>query len=240
LGKIPLEHVREFSDDPGNSRAGIIMSKAAERIEAIDHICALAPVMPVISIQRIEQALPLARTLVDAGLSVLEITLRTDCALDAIALIAREMPEAIVGAGTVLTPDDLRRVADAGARFAISPGATDRLYQAADHLAMPYLPAVSSASDIMRGMDFGYQRFKLFPANVAGGVTALKAFAGPFATVKFCPTGGIDLASAPSFLSLSNVMIVGGSWMLPADAVQNNEWTRVRELAQTAAALRRP
>lgn len=215
------------------------MKNAADRSAAIDHICAHAPVMPVISIYRIEQALPLARTLVDAGLKVLEITLRTDCALEAIALIAREVPEAIVGAGTVLSPDDLQRVADAGARFAISPGATDRLYKAAETLSMPYLPAVSSASDIMRGLEFGYQRFKLFPAHVAGGITALKAFAGPFAAVKFCPTGGIDLASAPSYLSLANVMIVGGSWMLPTDAVQGGDWARIGALASDAASLKR-
>lgn len=204
----------------------------------VDRILERAPVVPVLAIARIQDAVPLARALVEGGLPVLEVTLRTACALDAIALIRREVPGACVGAGTVLNPSDLAAVEAAGAAFAISPGASDALYEAAATSDMPLLPGVATASEIMRGLDHGYRRFKLFPAESSGGVAALKVFAGPFPQVRFCPTGGIDAARAPAYLRLPNVITVGGSWMVPADALRDRDWARVQALAADAAALR--
>lgn len=180
----------------------------------LDQMMARAPLLPVISLSNVAQALPLAEALLAAGLPVLEVTLRHPCAIDAIAAIARHCPEAIVGAGTVLTADDLARVRDAGAAFAISPGATPTLYAAAARVELPFLPAVATASELMAGLEQGYSRFKFFPAEANGGVAALRALAGPFAQAKFCPTGGIDAAKARGYLALPSVFTVGGSWML--------------------------
>ena len=207
--------------------------------QQVDAVFALAPVVPVITIARLEDALPLARALADNGLPVLEVTLRTACALDAIALIARELPNACVGAGTVLNARDLDAVARAGARFAISPGATDALYRAAAECPIPLIPGIATASELMRGLEHGWQRFKFFPAESSGGIAALKGFGGPFAQVRFCPTGGIDAAKAPNYLALPNVACVGGSWMLPADALASGDWERIGGLAREAAALKR-
>ncbi|WP_330969663.1 bifunctional 4-hydroxy-2-oxoglutarate aldolase/2-dehydro-3-deoxy-phosphogluconate aldolase [Lysobacter sp. A3-1-A15] len=206
----------------------------------VDGLFARAPVLPVLAIARLDDAVPLARALVEAGLPVLEVTLRTDCALAAIARIAREVPGAMVGAGTVLTPEDLIAVADAGAAFAISPGATEPLYAVAREASLPWIPAVATASEALGGLDHGHMRFKFFPAEAAGGVAALKALAGPFPQLRFCPTGGIDAASAPRYLALSNVATVGGSWMVPAEAVDARDWGRIGALAREAAALRAP
>jgi 2-dehydro-3-deoxyphosphogluconate aldolase/(4S)-4-hydroxy-2-oxoglutarate aldolase len=208
------------------------------RAAAVDAVFDRAPVMPVLAIERLEDALPLGRALVDAGLPVLEVTLRTACALEAIALLARELRAAVVGAGTVLTPADLNAVSRAGAAFAIAPGSTPGLYAAAARSTIPFIPAVATASEIMQGLEHGHRRFKFFPAVPAGGVAALKAFAGPFPLVRFCPTGGIDAASAPSFLALPNVGTVGGSWMVPADALRTRDWTAIGALARAAAGLR--
>jgi 2-dehydro-3-deoxyphosphogluconate aldolase/(4S)-4-hydroxy-2-oxoglutarate aldolase len=207
--------------------------------QQVDAVFALAPVVPVITIARLEDALPLARALADNGLPVLEVTLRTACALDAIALIARELPNACVGAGTVLNGRDLDAVTQAGARFAISPGATDALYSHAGDCPIPLIPGIATASELMRGLEHGWQRFKFFPAESSGGVGALKGFAGPFAHVRFCPTGGIDAAKAPGYLALPNVACVGGSWMLPADALASGDWDRIGGLAREAAVLER-
>ena len=204
----------------------------------VDDVFARAPVLPVLAIERLDDAVPLARTLVEAGLPVLEVTLRTDCAIGAIARIARELPDAVVGAGTVLTPEDLIAVGEVGAAFAISPGATEPLYAVAREVALPWIPAVATASEVMVGLDHGHRRFKFFPAEAAGGVAALKGFAGPFPQVRFCPTGGIDAERAPRYLALSNVATVGGSWMVPGDAVANRDWARIGALAREAAALR--
>ena len=209
------------------------------RAIAVDAVFDRAPVMPVLAIERLEDALPLGRALVDAGLPVLEVTLRTACALDAIALLARELPQAVVGAGTVLSPADLDAVSRAGAAFAIAPGSTAGLYAAAARATLPFIPAVATASEIMQGLDHGHRRFKFFPAVPAGGTAALKAFAGPFPQVRFCPTGGIDAASAPAFLALPNVGTVGGSWMVPAGAVQARDWSAIDALARAAAGLRK-
>lgn len=210
----------------------------AGRATAIDAILHQAPVLPVLSIARAEDAVPLARALIEGGLPVLEVTLRSDAALAAIRLIRAEFPQAIVGAGTVLTPADLERVIEAGAMFAISPGATDALYAAAAGASIPLLPGVATASELMQGLDHGYQRFKFFPAAAAGGIGALRAFAGPFPQARFCPTGGIDRSSAGDYLALENVVTIGGSWMAPADAVRAGDWARVVSLARDCARLR--
>ena len=202
---------------------------------AIDAILRRTPVLPVLAIERLDDAVPLARALVDGGLPVLEVTLRSDVALEAIRRIVDEVPDAIVGAGTVLSATDLDAVARAGAVFAISPGATDALYEAAAGIAMPWIPAVATASELMRGLEQGHRRFKFFPAESSGGIAALKAFAGPFPQAKFCPTGGIDAASAPRYRALANVITVGGSWMVPKDALASRDWDRIRTLAQAAA-----
>jgi 2-dehydro-3-deoxyphosphogluconate aldolase/(4S)-4-hydroxy-2-oxoglutarate aldolase len=209
------------------------------RAARVDDILQRAPVVPVLSIERLDDAVPLARALADAGLPVLEVTLRTEVALDAIARIVREVPNAIVGAGTVLSAADLAAVNQAGAAFAISPGATEALYAAAQGSPIPFIPAIASASEIMRGLDHGHRRFKFFPAVAAGGLAALKGFAGPFAAVKFCPTGGIDAATAPAFLALPNVITVGGSWMVPVAALGARDWDRIGALAREASLLRR-
>lgn len=209
-----------------------------DRMTAIvDDILRQAPVVPVLAVADPEDAIPLAEALVVAGLPVLEITLRTPVALDVIRRM-REVPGAIVGAGTVLTSDDLAAVQTAGAAFAISPGGTDALYAAARGIDIPLLPGIATASELMRGLEHGYRRFKFFPAESSGGVAALKGFAGPFAQVKFCPTGGIDAAKAPSYFALPNVITVGGSWMVPNDALAAKDWARIGALAKAAAALR--
>ena len=213
------------------------MFDTARHSELVDAVFGLAPVIPVLAIDRIEDALPLCRALVDNGLPVLEITLRTACALDAIALVARELPHACVGAGTVLSATDLANVSDAGARFAISPGATEALYDTAQYADIPLIPGIATASELMRGLERGWRRFKFFPAESSGGVAALKGFAGPFAQARFCPTGGIDATKAPAYLALPNVACVGGSWMLPADALKAKDWNRIGDLAREAAAL---
>lgn len=210
----------------------------AATMQRIDTLLRQAPVVPVLAIDDLDDAVPLAEALVGAGLPVLEVTLRTPVALQAIARM-RTVPGAIVGAGTVLTAADLRAVEEAGAAFAISPGATDALYAAAKTAAVPLLPGIATAGELMRGLEHGWSRFKFFPAEAAGGVAALKGFAGPFAQAKFCPTGGIDAAKAPAYLALPNVLTVGGSWMVPGDALGAKDWTRIAALAADAAALRR-
>ena len=210
----------------------------------VDEMLQQAPVVPVLAVADLDDAIPLAQALVAAGLPVLEITLRTPVALEVIRRM-RDVPGAIVGAGTVLTPADLAAVQAAGAAFAISPGGTDALYAAAAlngaglSGAIPLLPGIATASELMRGLEYGYKRFKFFPAESSGGIAALKSFAGPFAHVKFCPTGGIDAAKAPSYLALPNVITVGGSWMVPNDALAAKDWARIGALAKEAAALRK-
>jgi 2-dehydro-3-deoxyphosphogluconate aldolase/(4S)-4-hydroxy-2-oxoglutarate aldolase len=208
------------------------------RAARVDELLGQAPVLPVLSIVRIDDAVPLARALVEAGLPVLEVTLRSDVAIEAIARIVREVPNAIVGAGTVLDAAALDAVARAGAAFAISPGASDALYAAADQSALPWIPAVATASEVMRGLEHGHRRFKFFPAESAGGVGALRAFAGPFPQVRFCPTGGIDASTAPRYLALPNVITVGGSWMVPGVALQTRDWAQIGALAAQCKGLR--
>ena len=204
----------------------------------LDDVLKQAPVVPVLAIERVAQAGPLARALVEAGLPVLEVTLRTPVALEAIRRIRIEVPSAVVGAGTVLTPTDVAAVDAAGAAFAIAPGATPTLYAAARTSSIPFLPGIATASELMAGLEQGHTRFKFFPAEAAGGIAALRGFAGPFPQVKFCPTGGIDAARAPAYLALPNVVTVGGSWMVPADALAAADWARIGTLARVAAGLR--
>ena len=209
------------------------------RLQAVDAILYRAPVVPVLRIDRLEDAVPLARALVEGGLPVLEVTLRTEVAVAAIEQMARDVPEAIVGAGTVLRAVDLTAVVNAGAAFAIAPGATEALYAAADDATIPFIPAIATASELMRGLDAGHGRFKFFPAESSGGISALKSFSGPFAQVKFCPTGGIDAAKAPDYLALPNVITVGGSWMVPNEAIARRDWAAIAALAKESAQLRR-
>lgn len=215
------------------------MLETATHTAQVDAMLTRAPVIPVLTVERLDDALPLGQALVDAGLPVLEVTLRTPCALAAIARMARELPGACVGAGTVLSADDLQRVQEAGAAFAIAPGATESLYAAGIASAIPLIPGVATASEVMRGLEHGWQRFKFFPAEASGGVAALKALAGPLPQAKFCPTGGIDSRNATAYLALPNVLCVGGSWMVPREAIQTGDWTRIGTLARAAAALPR-
>jgi 2-dehydro-3-deoxyphosphogluconate aldolase/(4S)-4-hydroxy-2-oxoglutarate aldolase len=177
--------------------------------------------------------------LVKGGLLALEVTLRTREAFAAIAAMAA-VPGAVVGAGTVLNPDDLRRAKDAGAQFIVSPGLTDRLVRAASDEGLPLLAGVATATDLMRGLDLGLDRFKFFPAAAAGGPALLKAFMGPFPRVRFCPTGGISLATAKTYLEIPNVACIGGSWVAPPSAVEQGDWDAIETLAREAAALRAP
>jgi len=208
------------------------------RAAAVDAILQRAPVLPVLTIEHLDDAVPLANALVDGGLPVLEVTLRSDVALAAIARIRHEVPGALVGAGTVLDPAALRSAAQAGALFAISPGASNALYDAAADAAIPFIPAIATATELLQGIATGHRRFKFFPAEAAGGIAALKAFSGPFANIRFCPTGGIDAARAADYLALSNVVTVGGSWMVPADALRAQDWGRITSLATQASRLR--
>ena len=197
-------------------------------------ILGLAPVVPVLTIEDEADAVPLAKALVAGGLPALEVTLRTPAALACIRRISAEVEGAVVGAGTVTSAEARRAVAEAGARFAVSPGLIDG--EGPDGPA-PLLPGVATATELMRGLAAGFTDFKLFPAHVAGGAAALKAFAGPFPQARFCPTGGVDLGNAPEYLALPNVACVGGSWVAPADAIRTADWTRITNLARAAAAL---
>jgi 2-dehydro-3-deoxyphosphogluconate aldolase/(4S)-4-hydroxy-2-oxoglutarate aldolase len=196
------------------------------------------PVIPVIVLQRVQDAVPLARALVAGGVRVLEVTLRTPVALAAIERIAREVPEALVGAGTVRSAADAQAAASAGCRFAVTPGYTDAVGSACRALGLPLLPGVATASEVMQAQDAGYGFLKFFPASAAGGVPMLKALAGPFPDVHFCPTGGLTPANAPEYLALPNVPVCGGSWLTPAEAVAAGDWARITALARAAAALR--
>ncbi|HET7032780.1 MAG TPA: bifunctional 4-hydroxy-2-oxoglutarate aldolase/2-dehydro-3-deoxy-phosphogluconate aldolase [Casimicrobiaceae bacterium] len=198
----------------------------------------VGPVIPVLVIDQLAQAVPLARALVAGGIRVLEVTLRTSIGLDAIAAIARDVPEAIVGVGTITQPQEFAQSSKAGARFAVTPGLTHALIDAARHAAIPLLPGVMTPSDVIAAKAAGYRGLKLFPAQQAGGIAMLKALGGPFPDVMFCPTGGVTAATAPDFLALSNVACVGGSWLTPKEAIAAGDWGRITALAREASALR--
>jgi 2-dehydro-3-deoxyphosphogluconate aldolase/(4S)-4-hydroxy-2-oxoglutarate aldolase len=201
-------------------------------------IASHGPVIPVIVIDRVEDALPLAEALLAGGVKVLEVTLRTAAGLPAIETIARNLPEAVVGVGTVLNADDARRASEAGARFAVSPGYTSEVGSACKRLDLPLLPGVATSSEIMAALADGFSFLKLFPAEAAGGIPLLKAWTSPFGQVSFCPTGGISQATAANYLALPNVRCVGGSWLTPGDAMRAGDWARITQLARETQALR--
>jgi len=201
-------------------------------------LAALGPVIPVIVLHDVAHAVPMARALVEGGVRVLEVTLRTPVALACMEAIARDVPEAIVGAGTLRTVADVRAARDAGCRFGVSPGYTLEIGAACREAHVPLLPGVATASEVMAANADGLAFLKFFPATAAGGVPMLKALAGPFPDVVFCPTGGITAETAPQFLALPNVRVCGGSWLTPADALAAGDWDRITRLAREATALR--
>lgn len=210
----------------------------AEFTAAIDKICARAKVLPVIVVNQIEDAVPLAKALVAGGLPNLEVTLRTDCALDAIRAM-KDVEGATVGAGTVLTVEQYKQAEEAGAEFIVTPGATSELFEYSVNAEAPMLPGVATISELMEGMRYGLRRFKFFPAESSGGASAVKSFGGPIQGVKFCPTGGITLEKAPTYLKLSNIMCVGGSWVLPQNLIDAKDWDGITKLCrETVEALK--
>jgi 2-dehydro-3-deoxyphosphogluconate aldolase/(4S)-4-hydroxy-2-oxoglutarate aldolase len=202
------------------------------------HVMQDAPVIPVIVLHDVAYAVPMARALVAGGIRMLEVTLRTAQALACMEAIARDVPEAVLGAGTVRSQADAQAAVNAGARFAVSPGYTSALGQACRALGLPLLPGVATGSEIMQAQADGYQQLKFFPALQAGGLAMLKAWSGPFFDVDFCPTGGLTPENAPQFLALPNVCCVGGSWLVPADALAAGDWARITALAAQAKGLR--
>ncbi|MEW2397075.1 bifunctional 4-hydroxy-2-oxoglutarate aldolase/2-dehydro-3-deoxy-phosphogluconate aldolase [Streptomyces sp. NPDC046862] len=198
----------------------------------------LAPVIPVVVVADVDDAVPLARALVAGGLPAIEVTLRTPVALDAIRAIAAEVPRAVVGAGTVISPEHVTESVAAGARFLVSPGWTDLLLSAMQGAGVPYLPGVSTTSEVVALLERGVREMKFFPAEAAGGTAYLKSLAGPLPQARFCPTGGIRPTTAPEYLALPNVPCVGGTWLVPEDALAARDWERVEKLAREAAALR--
>lgn len=210
-----------------------------DKQQALQSAMRLAPVIPVVVIDDVRAAVPMARALVAGGTPVIEVTLRTACALDAVRAIASEVEGAVVGVGTVLGEGDLRSAQAAGARFAVAPGATARLLDAADDLPLPLLPGAATASEAMGLLERGYRHLKFFPAVPAGGTRLLAAWAGPLPQLRFCPTGGISAASASEFLALPNVLCVGGSWLTPADRLAAGDWAGIEQLARAAAGLSR-
>ena len=196
------------------------------------------PVIPVIVINRVEDAVPMAEALLEGGIKVLEVTLRTSCALAGMEQIAKHVPDAILGSGTVRNLKDAQASLDAGCKFAVSPGYTSELGQFARKIGLPLLPGVSTGSEIMMANADDYYFLKLFPAVAVGGINLLKGFAGPFGDVKFCPTGGVTVESAPQFLALPNVVVCGGTWLTPADAVARGDWAYITKLAKEASAIK--
>lgn len=197
------------------------------------------PVIPVLKIDRIADAVPLARALVKGGLPAIEITLRTSDALDAVRLVVDEVPDAIVGIGTVLSGDDFTNAVDAGARFIVSPGTTHELLDVANQSDIPFLPGATTPSEIMAMRDEGYEFLKFFPAEQSGGIAFLKALASPLSGIRFCPTGGISMKNADEYLALPNVICVGGSWVAPDAELEAGNWERIEQLAREAARLGR-
>lgn len=195
------------------------------------------PVIPVIVINKVEDAVPMAEALLEGGVKVLEVTLRSPVALQAMEQIAKHVPDAILGSGTVRNLKDAKNSKDVGCQFAVSPGYTSDLGQYAREIGLPLLPGVSTGSEIMMANADDYYFLKLFPAVAVGGINLLKGFAGPFADVKFCPTGGVSVESAPQFLALPNVVVCGGTWLTPADAVANKDWAHITKLAKEASAI---
>lgn len=194
-------------------------------------------VIPVITLDRVEDAVPLAQALVAGGLKILEVTLRTEAAVEGIREIVKHVPDAIVGTGTVCNEQQIKLSEDLGCQFMISPGATDKLLEAGAQSSVPFLPGIASVSELMRGMEYGHRDFKFFPAEAAGGTSVLKAFAGPFGDIRFCPTGGIGLHNVVEYLALPNVLCVGGSWIAQTNLIRQQAWFEIETLAREAVEL---
>ncbi len=206
--------------------------------DKIIEILQISPIIPVVVIEDIKDAVPLVQSLVEGGIHIIEVTLRSSCALEAIELIAKNVPKMRVGAGTILNPTQLEQAQNRGAEFLISPGLTIKLLEYAKKKDMPLIPGVSSSSEVMQALELDYNALKFFPAEYCGGVKLLNAFNGPFKGVKFCPTGGISADNMRSYLNLENVLCVGGSWLTPKNLIQNKEWDKITEICKRSLALR--
>ncbi|GAA6973086.1 bifunctional 4-hydroxy-2-oxoglutarate aldolase/2-dehydro-3-deoxy-phosphogluconate aldolase [Helicobacter pylori] len=206
--------------------------------DKIIEVLQISPIVPVVVIEDIKDAVPLAQSLIEGGIQIIEVTLRSSCALEAIELIAKNVPKMRVGAGTILNPTQLEQAQNRGAEFLISPGLTIKLLEYAKKKDMPLIPGVSSSSEVMQALELGYSALKFFPAEYCGGVKLLNAFNGPFKGVKFCPTGGISADNMCSYLNLENVLCVGGSWLTPKNLIQNKEWDKITEICKRSLALR--
>ncbi|MCQ2891838.1 bifunctional 4-hydroxy-2-oxoglutarate aldolase/2-dehydro-3-deoxy-phosphogluconate aldolase [Helicobacter pylori] len=202
--------------------------------DKIIEVLQISPIVPVVVIENIKDAVPLAQSLIEGGIPIIEVTLRSSCALEAIELIAKNVPKMRVGAGTILNLTQLEQAQNRGAEFLISPGLTPSLLEHAKKKDMPLIPGVSSSSEVMQALEWGYNALKFFPAEYCGGVKLLNAFNGPFKGVKFCPTGGISADNMRSYLNLENVLCVGGSWLTPKDLIQNKEWDKITEICKRA------
>ncbi len=206
--------------------------------DKIIEVLQISPIIPVVVIEDIKDAVPLAQSLIEGGIQIIEVTLRSSCALEAIELIAKNVPKMRVGAGTILNPTQLEQAQNRGAEFLISPGLTIKLLEYAKKKDMPLIPGVSSSSEVMQALELGYSALKFFPAEYCGGVKLLNAFNGPFKGVRFCPTGGISTDNMRSYLNLENVLCVGGSWLTPKNLIQNKEWDKITEICKRSLALR--
>ncbi|GAA7456503.1 bifunctional 4-hydroxy-2-oxoglutarate aldolase/2-dehydro-3-deoxy-phosphogluconate aldolase [Helicobacter pylori] len=204
--------------------------------DKIIEVLQISPIVPVVVIENIKDAVPLVQSLIEGGIPIIEVTLRSSCALEAIELIAKNVPKMHVGAGTILNLTQLEQAQNRGAEFLISPGLTIKLLEHAKKKDMPLIPGVSSSSEVMQALELGYNALKFFPAEYCGGVKLLNAFNGPFKGVKFCPTGGISADNMCSYLNLENVLCVGGSWLTPKDLIQNKEWDKITEICKRALA----
>ncbi|MFT2607246.1 bifunctional 4-hydroxy-2-oxoglutarate aldolase/2-dehydro-3-deoxy-phosphogluconate aldolase [Helicobacter pylori] len=204
--------------------------------DKIIEVLQISPIVPVVIIENIKDAVPLVQSLVEGGIHIIEVTLRSSCALEAIELIAKNVPKMRVGAGTILNPTQLEQAQNRGAEFLISPGLTIKLLEYAKKKDMPLIPGVSSSSEVMQALELGYSALKFFPAEYCGGVKLLNAFNGPFKGVKFCPTGGISADNMHSYLNLENVLCVGGSWLTPKNLIQNKEWDKITEICKRSLA----
>ncbi|MFP6277602.1 bifunctional 4-hydroxy-2-oxoglutarate aldolase/2-dehydro-3-deoxy-phosphogluconate aldolase [Helicobacter pylori] len=202
--------------------------------DKIIEVLQISPIVPVVVVEDIKDAVPLAQSLIEGGIPIIEVTLRSSCALEAIELIAKNVPKMLVGAGTILNPTQLEQAQNRGAEFLISPGLTIKLLEHAKKKDMPLIPGVSSSSEVMQALELGYSALKFFPAEYCGGVKLLNAFNGPFKGVKFCPTGGISADNMRSYLNLENVLCVGGSWLTPKNLIQNKEWDKITEICKRA------
>ncbi len=207
-----------------------------QNLSLIDDFCAQSPIIPVVAIGSAADAVPLATALMEGGINVIEITLRTEAALESMELIAKALPTMKIAAGTIINPEQYQQSVDAGATLVISPGVSQRLLEKGQDNKVPFLPGISSASELMQIIEMGYARSKFFPAEAAGSIAMLKALNGPFGQVKFCPTGGITLENANTFLSLNNVMCVGGSWLSPKGLIDKQDWTAITQIAKQSLA----